>query len=64
MEYTYMVALLDHVTQEPRHLLVKGDEKLLEVMKARPEHHIISSIQNLGPCEDSDDYVTEIKGKV
>ena len=61
--YTYMVSLFDNATQDPIHLLIKGDKQLVDVLCARPEHHVISSVQNLGPCDDANEYLTELKRK-
>jgi hypothetical protein len=62
--YSYIVAIMDKVTQEPRMILVKGEDVLDKVMRIRPEHHILSSVQNLGPLDEAEDYIKEQEGKV
>jgi hypothetical protein len=63
MIYTYIISIIDTVTQEPRHIEVKGDELLLKVMKARPEHHVLTNTENCGPLESAEDYIKEQEGK-
>lgn len=64
MIYTYIIAFLDTVTQEPIHVMAVGEEERKRVEKAQPEHHVLSSVQNLGPITPASDYIKEQEGKV
>lgn len=63
MDYSYMVVILDMVSQEPIRMLVKGKDQLDRVRKVIPEHHVEEATQNLGPLMDADDYIKEQEGK-
>lgn len=58
---TYMLSLVDIVTQEHLLLFIRNEEELAEVINKKPDHHVISSLQNMGPVEDGNDYLKRIK---